>query len=52
MSTIHYNGLCQVEVKLKKTGFVIVHARSTAKMFYGQVVTIVLGQVVTAVTVS
>ena len=34
MSTIQYKGLCQVEVKLKK-GYVIVHARSTAKVVFG-----------------
>ena len=50
MSTVEYNGLFQVDVKQKKPGFVIVHVRSTTKLCLGQVVIIVLGQVVTTVT--
>ena len=50
MSTIYYKGLCHVEVKLKNQDLLSSMCVQLQQLCLGQVVTIVLGQVVTTVT--
>ena len=50
MSTIQYKGLCQAEVKLKKQDLLSSTCVQLYNLCLGQVVLIVLGQVVTTVT--